>query len=220
MRESVAANPFLFQELAPLPGRRALFFAWFTHLKVDLRRSDQLKSLRVSGKSSLFFDNIQRFHSELGSLSHAFISGLSKNLPFNYPKLGELKREVETLRENEMLGKRFIDLKETELPTKIGLCGTAGGAGSLGIGAAASASSLLVNSELTKRILVLMAKSFGVAVLAGFLIAGYLGNCILKKSEDELDTYKKDAKFEAMQMEQAMQERRIAIQRSALGAHL
>ncbi len=141
-------------------------------------------------------------------------------LPLNYPELGELMQGVETLRENEMLGKRFIDLKDTELPIKIGLCGAAGGAGSLGIGAAAGASSLLINSELTKRILVVVAKSFGVTGVAGIIVAGYVTHCILEKSQRELDNYERDAKFVAVQMIQSVQGRQIEIQGCAIGAHL
>lgn len=127
----------------------------------------------------------------------------------------ELKRcESANYLENALL------TSTTELPIKIGLYGAAGGSGSLSLGAVTGASSLLVNSELTKRILVVVAKSFGVTGVAGVIVAGYVSHCIIEKSQRALKDYERDAKFVAMQMIQSIQGRQIDIQGCSIGAHL
>ncbi len=141
-------------------------------------------------------------------------------LPLNYPTLDVLKSGLDTFLRCRLLERSITDLNDNDLAVKIGLYGAAGGAGSTGIGVVTGASSLLINSELTKRILVVVAKSFGVAGVATILITSYVVNCILKKSEEEQEAYRKDAKFVAMQMEQSIQGRQIDIQGSAIGAHL
>lgn len=143
-----------------------------------------------------------------------------ETLPLNYRELEELHDTIEVIRWRVWFPKLQEELEGTELPAKIGLAATAGGWGSLGVGAVSGGSSLLVKSELTKRILVVAAKCFGLTGVAGLVVASYIINVVLEKSEQNLVTYKKDAKMVSLQMQHVVQKRQGEFHGCAIRATL
>ncbi len=124
-----------------------------------------------------------------------------------YQEVMTLKYDVEFIRLNEHVQKIASSFFDHQLVTKVGICSAAGGWSSLGIGAIAKGASIPITSALTKQILSVAAKSFGIAGASGLVVA-FAINSILQKSETDLEHYERDAILVALQMDQVLQSRR------------